>query len=126
MADPEGKKPDAARRMDNPFIGKAVPDPANPQPLIRLTGYRGASSEAGHTRLYLDSNISSHVDIPDGDIVHELPVPVEADPLGAVTLWVKRNSKFNFQATKQQGGDSSMFGQFGMGMAAAPQSIAAG
>ena len=126
MADTEGKKPDATRRTDSSFIGKAVPDPANPQPLMRLTGYRGASSEAGQTRLYLDSSISSYVDIPDADIVYELPVPPEADPLGAVNLWVKRSSKLNVQASKQQGGDATMFGQFGtgMGQGAAPQSFA--
>src|SRR5258705_6384584 len=133
MADTEGKKPVATRRTEGSFIGKAVPDPANPQPLMRLTGYRGASSEAGQTRLYLDSSISSYVDIPDADIVYELPVPTEADPLGAVNLWVKRNSKLNFQASKQQGGEPSMFGQFGMGQGqfgmgmgqgAAPQSFA--
>lgn len=128
MPEPEGKKPDAARRTDiNPFIGKVAPDPAHPQPLMRLTGYRGASSEAGHTRLYLDANISGYVDIPDADIVHELPVPHEVDPLGAVSLWVKQNSKLNFQASKSVGGDPSMFGQYGMpgGQAAAPQNVGA-
>jgi len=126
MPEPEGKKPDAARRTDvNPFIGKVAPDPANPQPLVRLTGYRGASSEAGHTRLYLDANISGYVDIPDADVVHELPVPHEVDPLGAVSLWVKQNSKLNFHASKTTGGDPSMFGQYGMpaGQAAAPQNV---
>src|SRR4051812_7815111 len=111
MADPEGKKPDATRRTDNAFIGKVVPDPANPVALMRLTGYRGPSSDAGHTRLYFDSSISSYADIPDADIVHELPVPPEADPLGAVSLWIKRNSKLNIQASKQPGGEAPMFGQ---------------
>src|ERR1051325_7714549 len=118
MADPEGKKPeqrpDATRAggARGDFAARAVPDPANPQPLTRLTGYRGQSSEAGSVRLYLDANISSYVDIPEGDIAFELPVPHETEPLGAVTLWIKQDSNLKFQSTSQQGGQS-MYGQYG-------------
>src|SRR5215470_17680308 len=111
MAD-EGKKPEAGRRAEAGLIGKLVQDPANPESLMRITGYRGASSEAGHVRLYLDPDISSYVDIPEADVVHEQHIPAETDPLGAVTLWVKRSSKLNFKTT-QQGGQQAMLGQFG-------------
>ena len=132
MAD-EGKKPEvkADAHRHGGFIGRAVHDPANPQPLMRLTGYRGASSEAAHVRLYLDAEISSYIDIPEADVVYEQPVPTDTDPLGSVTLWVKRDAKLNFKTTR--GGQQAMYGQYGypggqagmeagMGMgAAAPQ-----
>src|SRR5215813_4405254 len=94
----EHKKTDSSKRASG-FTGKAVRDPAKPQTLVKLTGYRGESSEAGHTRLYLDANISSYADIPDDDVLYELPVPAEADPLGAVTLWVKGDSNIKFRAS---------------------------
>ena len=103
---PEAKKHEPS---EHAFTGKAVPDPANPRPLLRITGYRGASSEAGHVRLYLDAEISSYIDIPEADVVYQLATPAETDPLGAVTLWVKRDAKLSFKTTNQ-GGAQAMYG----------------
>ena len=43
--------------------------PPNPPQLQALSGYRGRSAEEGHTRLYLDPELSAWVDIPDEAIL---------------------------------------------------------
>src|SRR5262245_1723917 len=96
----------ASRRSENAFVAKVVTDPANPPDLARLHGYRGASSEAGHTRLYADADLSAWTDIPEGDVVYEAPVPAEVDPLGAVIVWIKRDAKIQ---TKTKSGSGAMF-----------------
>ncbi len=127
MADAENKKPDSGRRHDT-FISKIVADPANPPQLIRLGGYKGASSEAGHVRLYANPELSFYSDIPEGDILYETPVPADADPLGAVVLFVKRDSKIISSQSKQEsqsvgGGSEAMtpYYPYGQGAQAAPQ-----
>src|SRR5690242_2420485 len=101
MAD-ESKKPDAnrpeGRRQGENFVARLVPDPANPPDLMRLSGYRGASSEEGSVRLYGNPELSFYWDIPEGDIVYEQSVPQDTDPLGAVVLWLKRDSKMTFRS----------------------------
>jgi len=114
MADAESKKPqegrsDARKQGDN-FVAKLVPDPAKPPDLIRLTGYRGASNQEGSVRLYGNAELSIYWDIPEGDVLYEQPVPSDADPLGAVTLWIKRDSKIvSNQSQQAQGGQQSMY-----------------
>lgn len=98
MPDPENKKPS---RPADTFVSKIVTDPANPPDLTRLVGYKGASSEPNCTRLYLNPELNAYADIQDSDIVHEEPVPTSADPLGAVTLWVKRDAKLSPRSTQQ-------------------------
>ena len=68
---------------------------------MRLTGYRGASSEADHVRLYANPDLSAYWEIPQADIVHEVAIPAEADPLGSVTIWLKRDSKAGFRTPGQ-------------------------
>jgi hypothetical protein len=113
MPDAESKKPN----RPGDFISKVVTDPANPPELMRLSGYRGASSEAGHTRLYANPELSVYWDIPEADVLHEQAVPPDTDPLGSVTLWVKRDSKIVPHAGKK-GAEENMYTYTG---AAAPQ-----
>ena len=91
MADAEGKRPN---RPGDHFVSKIVSDPANPPEMVRLTGYRGASAEKAHIRLYANPELSVYWDIPEADVLYEQAVPLETDPLGSVTVWVKRDSKF--------------------------------
>ena len=97
MADSESKKPDTARadarRQPDNFVSKLVPDPANPPDLIASPVTVARHPRKGSTRLYANPELSLYYDIPEGDIAFEQPVPADADPLGAVTLWVKRDSK---------------------------------
>ncbi len=123
MADAESKKPDArseARRQGENFVAKLVPDPASPPDLMRLAGYRGASSQEGHVRLYGNPELSIYWDIPEGDVVYEQPVPADVDPLGAVTLWVKRDSKIVSNASQSAQGGQPMNAFTAGGGAAAP------
>src|SRR5690348_12441787 len=90
---PENAKPDSPRKVPSNFVSKIVPDPANPPDVFRLTGYPGASTEEGSIRLYANAELSAYWDIPEADVLHEQPVSHSADPLGAVTLWIKRDSK---------------------------------
>jgi hypothetical protein len=72
------------------FIAKIVKDPNNPPDTVMLTGYLGASSEDGHTRLYFDPGLGSYVEIPDDAILHV--EPVAGDSLGASHVWIKRDA----------------------------------
>jgi hypothetical protein len=124
MPDPENKKPDTkpeARRPAETFVSKLVPDPANPPNVIRMTGYRGASSQEGSIRLYVNPELSVYWDIPEGDVLFEQPVPHDADPLGAVTLWVKRDSKMTSNVSQQPSGGEQPMNTFTPGAGAAPQ-----
>src|SRR5258706_11800163 len=135
MADSENKKPDKpdspkpespkshpVRHPADNFVSKLVPDPANPPDVIRLTGYPGASSQEGHIRLYANPELTTYWDIPEADVLYEKPVSPTVDPLGAVTLWIKRDSAIVSHAGKQ-GGDQAMYTYtyFNPVQAAAPQ-----
>ena len=53
---------------------RSCPTPTNPPNTVMLSGYVGASSEDGHTRLYFDMELSSYVDIPNDAILHREPL----------------------------------------------------
>ena len=76
-----------------PFVGGVVSDPAAPPDSLLLLGYLGASSEAGHTRLYFDPQLTQYVEIPDDAILHvETPPEESTDPLRATWVWVHRDA----------------------------------
>jgi hypothetical protein len=72
------------------FIAKIVKDPKNPPETLMLTGFLGASSEEGHTRLYFDAGLGSYVEIPNDAILHT--EPAGDDGLGASYVWIKRDA----------------------------------
>src|SRR3954447_8170392 len=72
------------------FIAKIVKDPKNPPETLMLTGYLGASSDDGHTRLYFDAALGSYVEIPNDAILHT--EPAGDDGLGASYVWIKRDA----------------------------------
>src|SRR5581483_7532414 len=80
---------------DNPsnFIDKIVKDPNNPPDTLLLQGYLGASSEEGHTRLYLDPNLSDYVEIPSDAILHTVEIPKDQSPLGGNYVWINRDAE---------------------------------
>lgn len=78
------------KRKEN-FISKIVKDPANPPKTILLRGYLGDSSEAGHTRLYLDAQLNSYVEVPDDAILHEEELP--GTPQGETYVWIKQDAQ---------------------------------
>jgi hypothetical protein len=74
------------------FVAQIVKDPANPPQTTLLSGYVGASSEAGHTRLYFDPGLTNYVEIPDDAILHHQDVD-EPGGLGGTHLWVRRDAE---------------------------------
>jgi hypothetical protein len=72
------------------FIAKIVKDPKNPPETLMLTGFIGASSEEGHTRLYFDAGLASYVEIPNDAILHTEPAGDSG--LGASYVWIKRDA----------------------------------
>ena len=79
------------------FVRSIVTDPANVPDVMRLQGYAGASSEAGHERLYLNADLSAYVEIPKDAVVHRAPASV-GDPLGAEMLWVRQDAALKHKA----------------------------
>lgn len=76
-----------------PFVDKVVKDPKAPPDALVLSGYLGTSSEAGHTRLYLDPQLSDCVEIPNEAILHSQEIPPEASPLGGSYVWIQRDAE---------------------------------
>ena len=76
-----------------PFVAKLVADPKAPPDTVLLSGFLGASSDPGHTRLYFAAQLANYVEIPDDAILHEQEMPKEASPLGGSYVWVKRDAQ---------------------------------
>jgi hypothetical protein len=77
------------------FVAKIVRDPKNPPATLMLTGFIGASSEEGHTRLYFDPHLSNYVEIPDDAILHTQSVPADGG-LAATYVWIKRDAQLTY------------------------------
>lgn len=90
MADAKPKIKPAA------WIAKVVDDPAAPPAVQLFRGYPGASSEAGHTRLYLDVGLSRWADIPDDAILHSQELAQAEDAFGATWVWVRQDAPVVF------------------------------
>ena len=72
------------------FISNVQPDPAKPESTIMLSGFIGHGPE-GHARVYPDPTLGSWYDIPEGDIVHSMPI---ADSkLGGSYVWVRASAQ---------------------------------
>ena len=74
------------------FVAKIVKDPKNPPATLMLTGFVGASSEDGHTRLYFDPHLSSYAEVPNDGILHTQAAATD-DGLGAVHMWIARDAQ---------------------------------
>ncbi len=72
------------------FISRIVKDPKQVPDALMLTGYLGASSEAKHTRLYFNAQLSSYVEIPDEGILTTQDLP--EDVLGGSIVWIKKDA----------------------------------
>lgn len=77
--------------MDD-FVSKIVTDPKNPPNTLLLKGFIGASSEEGHIRLYLDTELSDYIEIPEAAILFSQDVPQEKSPLGGSYVWIQRDT----------------------------------
>lgn len=89
------------------FVDALVQDPANPPQLQVLTGYRGRSAKEGHTRLYLDPELTGWVDIPDDAILLTRETQDEHG-LGKSLVWVKLDAQIE-QGPQKTGGTGAAF-----------------
>ena len=79
------------------FVRQIVSDPKNVPDVMLLTGYPGTSSEEGHDRFYLSTDLTNYVEIPRAAILHQAPLPAEQDAHGGVTLWVKKDAALQYK-----------------------------
>jgi hypothetical protein len=77
----------------HPLVEALNPNPADPpRATVKLLGLPGASTSGDHTRLWLDGDLTSYVDIPDEDILHSKTLP---DDAGTV-LWVAAEAQLSY------------------------------
>jgi hypothetical protein len=74
------------------FVAQVVKDPKNPPKTLLLAGFLGDAAEEGHTRLYLDPQLSSYVDIPNDGVLYSQEVPGGGD-LNPSYLWIASDAK---------------------------------
>jgi hypothetical protein len=72
------------------FVRNVQPDPAKPEPTIMLSGFVGHGPD-GHARIYPDPALSTWYDVPEGDVIHS--VPIADSKLGGSYLWVRANAQ---------------------------------
>jgi hypothetical protein len=72
------------------FVGNVQPDPAKPESTIMLSGFVGHGPE-GHARVYPDPTLGTWYDVPEGDVVHSMPIP--DSKLGGSFIWVRASSE---------------------------------
>jgi hypothetical protein len=92
MAEPPRSRNPSESGEPAAFIRDLVKDPGNVPDVMLLYGYVGASSEPEHDRLYLSPDLASYVEVPRNAILHRVTAPLEQDPHGGVTLWVKKDA----------------------------------
>lgn len=117
--------PRAAGNGDN-FVRQVVADPKNVPDVMLLYGYLGASSEEGHERLYLSPDLSSYVEVPTGSILHRAQSAADQDPLGGVTLWVRKDAALKYKmAPAAQAAQRALAAYFAGAIQAAAQAATA-
>jgi hypothetical protein len=90
MAEKSENKP--GPKQDD-LISKLVKDPKAPPDALLLSGFVGASSEEGHTRLYLTATLEDYVEIPNDAILLTQEIPKDQSPMGGTLLWIKRDAE---------------------------------
>lgn len=108
------------------FVERIVTDPNNVPDVMMLYGYPGASSEEGHDRLYLGADLAKYIEIPAEAILHRAPAPREQDPLGGVTLWVRKDAALIHRLAPGAQALAHFFAGAIQAVAAAPAAPAAG
>jgi hypothetical protein len=81
---------DTSKIRYDDFISSVQPDPAKPESTIMLSGFIGHGPD-GHARVYPDPTLGTWYDIPEGDILHSMPI---ADSkLGGSHIWVRASAE---------------------------------
>lgn len=103
------------------FVSKIVKDPKSVPHVALLSGFRGASSEPDHQRLYLDPQLRAYVDIPSDAVLHEEPIPTDQSPFGGSHIWVKADASLKSGGAGGQGAQVGGAGEFLRGNIFNPQ-----
>lgn len=77
----------------HPLVEALVPDPSQPpERTTKLFGYPGKSPDAKSTRLWLDLDLSSYVDVPNDAIRYSKTLPDDAGTI----LWVVADASLQY------------------------------
>jgi hypothetical protein len=71
------------------LVEQLVPDPANHEPTIQLTGWLGKDAKEGFWRLYLTPQLDEYVQFAETDVIHSQPAQADQSPLGGTLVWLK-------------------------------------
>ncbi len=101
---PSKDKPENPNQLkQDSLVEKLVPDPANHQPTIQLTGWLGKDAKEGTWRLYLTPQLDEYVQFTDADVVHSQPMQEAQSSLGGTIIWLKAGTVLQHtQVVKQQ------------------------
>jgi hypothetical protein len=81
----------------HPLVEALVPDPAKPpEKAVQLHGYPGPSTDSNATRLYLDHELSSYVEVPKEAIRHSQTLDNDAGTI----LWVDPKASLTHSTTQ--------------------------
>ena len=88
------------------FVSKLVKDPAKPPSTAALSGWAGEAAAKQHIRLYLDMELSSHVDIPEEIILNREDSQGEDPKQQQTHIWIDRANleKLIFSNPRNPGG----------------------
>jgi hypothetical protein len=91
----------------HPLVEALASDPSQPpQPAAKLFGFPGPAAEADSTRLWLDLDLTSYVDVPDDAIVHHHNL----ENHGGTILWVEPSAKLSHSTTRSQEVEAEFLG----------------
>lgn len=97
----------AEKITPHPLVQALVPDPKQPpQPTVKLVGLPGTSPDASSTRLWLDHDLSSYVDVPSGSVLYNKTLPED----GGSVLWVAADAKLNYGSVGSHTAQGSYLG----------------
>src|SRR5579863_7323919 len=75
------------------LVERLMPDPAQGYPDVRtLAGFLGRSTQKGHVRLYLTTNLNRYVEIPADAIVHRQAISNGQTSIAGTVLWIKTDT----------------------------------
>jgi hypothetical protein len=97
----------AEKIPQHPLVQALVPDPKQPpQPTVKLVGLPGTSPDASATRLWLDHDLSSYVDVPSSAVLYNKTLPED----GGSVLWVSADAKLNYGSVGSHTAQGSYLG----------------
>jgi hypothetical protein len=92
MAEPRRPAP---KIEPHPLVEALAPDPSKPpERSIKLFGYPGRSAEPDATRLWLDLDLSSYVDVPNNSILYSETL---AENQGTI-VWVRADAQLRYSS----------------------------